>query len=78
MQRVLKVHPKDNLLVALTDLFKGEIIIYNDEKVTLIDDVKTKHKFLTNDLKQGEELMMYGDFRKYNKEKHNERRSNNT
>ncbi|MEO5912004.1 MAG: altronate dehydratase family protein [Pelobium sp.] len=60
MQRVLKVHPKDNLLVALTDLYKGEIIIYNDEKVTLIDDVKAKHKFLTTDLKQGEELMMYG------------------
>ncbi|HET8829685.1 MAG TPA: altronate dehydratase family protein [Pelobium sp.] len=60
MQRVLKVHPKDNLLVALTDLFKGEIIVYNDEKVTLIDDVKAKHKFLTTDLKQGEEILMYG------------------
>src|SRR6476659_762537 len=60
MERVLKVHPKDNLLVALTDLFKGEIIIYQDEKITLLDDVKAKHKFLTEDLKQGEELMMYG------------------
>ncbi len=60
MERVLKVHPKDNLLVALTDLFKGEIIIYNDEKVTLLDDVKAKHKFLTANLKQGEEILMYG------------------
>lgn len=60
MQRVLKVHPKDNLLVALTDLFKGEIIIYNDEKITLLDDVKAKHKFLTTDLNQGEEILMYG------------------
>lgn len=60
MQRVLKVHPKDNLLVALTDLFKGEIIIYYDEKVTLLDDVKAKHKFLTTNLKQGEEIIMYG------------------
>ncbi len=60
MQRVLKVHPKDNLLVALTDLVKGEIIIYNGEKVTLLDEVKAKHKFLTTDLKQGEEITMYG------------------
>jgi altronate hydrolase len=60
MERVLKVHPKDNLLVALTDLFKGEIIIYNEEKVTLLDDVKAKHKFLTEDLKHGEKLIMYG------------------
>jgi altronate hydrolase len=60
MQRVLKVHPKDNLLVALTDLFKGEIIIYNDEKITLLDDVKAKHKFLTTDLNPGEEIIMYG------------------
>ena len=58
MQRVLKVHPNDNLLVALTDLFKGEIIIYNDEKITLLDDVKAKHKFLTTDLIPGEEIIM--------------------
>lgn len=60
MERVLKVHSKDNLLVALTDLYKGEIIIYKNEKVTLLDDVKSKHKFLTVALKQGEELVMYG------------------
>ncbi|MFC5282049.1 UxaA family hydrolase [Pedobacter alpinus] len=60
MQRVLKVHPNDNLLVALTDLFKGEIIIYNEEKVTLLDDVKAKHKFLTTDLNLSEEIFMYG------------------
>ena len=60
MQRVLKVHPQDNVLVALTDLFEGEIIIYNDEKITLLDNVKAKHKFLTADLKQGDEILMYG------------------
>lgn len=60
MDRILKVHPKDNLLVALTDLFAGEIIIYQNEKITLLDDVKAKHKFLTQDLKQGEEVIMYG------------------
>lgn len=60
MQRVLKVHPKDNLLVALTDLFKGEIIIYQDEKITLLDDVKAKHKFVTEDLSAGDKIMMYG------------------
>jgi altronate hydrolase len=60
MQRVLKVHPKDNLLVALTDLFKGEIILYNEKKVTLLDDVKAKYKFLTTNLNQGEQILMYG------------------
>jgi altronate hydrolase len=60
MERVLKVHPKDNVLVALTDLFKGEIIIYQDEKITLLDDVKAKHKFLTASLNQSEEIIMYG------------------
>jgi altronate hydrolase len=60
MQRVLKVHPKDNLLVALTDLFKGEVIVHEVERITLLDDVKAKHKFLTTDLKQGEEILMYG------------------
>ena len=60
MQRILKVHPKDNLLVALTDLVKGEIIVHDEDKITLLDDVNAKHKFLTTDVMQGEEIIMYG------------------
>ncbi len=58
--RVLKVNPSDNVLVALTDLNKGDIIHYGGEEYVLSEDVKAKHKFLTEDLSQGDEVIMYG------------------
>ena len=59
-QKVLKVHPKDNVLVALTDLKKGDVIEYDGASYTLQDDVKAKHKFFTEDLKKGDNIIMYG------------------
>ncbi len=59
-QKVLKVHPKDNVLVALTDLKKGDVIEYDGTSYTLQDDVKAKHKFFTEDLKKGDSIIMYG------------------
>ena len=59
-QQVLKVHPKDNVLVALRDLKKGEIIVYGEESFDIKDDVKAKHKFFTTDLQQGDKVFMYG------------------
>ena len=59
-QKVLKVHPKDNVLVALTDLKKGDVIEYDGASYTLQDDVKAKHKYFTHDLKKGDSIIMYG------------------
>lgn len=59
-QKILKVHPQDNVLVALTDLKKGENITYGDENYILLDNVQAKHKFITKDLRKGDEVIMYG------------------
>ncbi|MBK6825456.1 MAG: altronate dehydratase [Chitinophagaceae bacterium] len=59
-QRVLKVHPKDNVLVALTDLKKGEPITYEGQEFILQDDIRAKHKFFTVDLSKGDKIYMYG------------------
>lgn len=58
--RVLKVHPKDNVLVALQNLSKGETIQYGDEKYVLQDDIQAKHKFFTSDMHTGDKIIMYG------------------
>ena len=42
---VLRIHPKDNVLVALTDLKKGDEVHFENEVFVLVDDVKAKHKF---------------------------------
>ncbi|HEX6847008.1 MAG TPA: altronate dehydratase family protein [Chitinophagaceae bacterium] len=58
--RVLKVNPKDNVIVALADLTKGETISFEGEEYILQDNVNAKHKFFTKDLNTGDEIIMYG------------------
>ncbi|MBF4465051.1 altronate dehydratase [Flavobacterium sp. LC2016-12] len=57
---VVKMHPQDNVLVALTDLGKGESVAFENETYNLQDTIKAKHKFYTTDLKAGAEIIMYG------------------
>lgn len=59
-QRVLKIHPADNVIVALTDLRKGETIPFETTAYQLVDDIPAKHKFLTEPLAPGQEITMYG------------------
>lgn len=57
---VLKVHERDNVIVALTDLEKGSEISFEGEDYKLVDKVLAKHKFYTSDIKKGGEVIMYG------------------
>jgi altronate hydrolase len=57
---VLKIHSKDNVLVALQDLRKGQDIEFNGNRYTLKTDVEAKHKFTTQDLNPGDPVIMYG------------------
>jgi altronate hydrolase len=59
-QIVLRVHPKDNVLVALTSLAKGAVVSYNGDDYTLQDDIPAKHKFFMKDMHAGDEVIMYG------------------
>jgi altronate hydrolase len=57
---VLKVHPKDNVLVALQNLAKGDTIKYDGSEYVLQDNVAAKHKFFTTDMHTGDKVIMYG------------------
>ncbi|HTG67244.1 MAG TPA: UxaA family hydrolase, partial [Flavobacterium sp.] len=57
---VVKMHPNDNVLVALTDLNKGESVVFEGQSYLLQDTIKAKHKFYTSDLSTGDEVIMYG------------------
>jgi altronate hydrolase len=58
--RVLKLDPRDNVLVALADLSKGEHVSFSGNDYVLLSDVPAKQKFLTQDLPAGGEIIMYG------------------
>ena len=58
--KFIKIHPGDNVLVALTDLRAGESITYNGTSIALSDNVPAKHKFTLKEMHPDDEIMMYG------------------
>src|SRR5258706_80476 len=58
--KVLKLDSKDNVLIALTDLRKGDQISFDSQTYTLESDVPAKHKFAAEDLAIGATVRMYG------------------
>ena len=57
---VLKLHPKDNVLVALLDLRKDQQVELSGKSYVLTTDVRAKHKFAMEDLAPGAAILMYG------------------
>ena len=60
MHSVLKLDPRDNVLVALQDLAAGETLTFEGETFTLPSRVPAKHKFAIQDLPEGADVLMYG------------------
>lgn len=59
-KKVLKVNPKDNVIVALLDLPAGESVHLDGTDYTVLKDIKAKHKFAAVDFEDGDHIMMYG------------------
>lgn len=58
--KVLQINPGDNVLVALQDLRKGDVIDWEGRQIALQDDVAGKHKFAPAALRAGDPVTMYG------------------
>ncbi len=56
----LRIHPKDNVLVALQDLAQGTAINFEGDTFNLTSPVAAKHKFSLVDLQPGDDILMYG------------------
>ena len=57
---VLQIDSRDNVLVALADLKRGESVEWNGQSCVLQSDVPAKHKFALTDLARGDRVVMYG------------------
>jgi altronate hydrolase len=60
MQNVLQLDPRDNVLIALSDLKQGETVEFKGSTYALNSKVPAKHKFATSDLPTGSDVIMYG------------------
>lgn len=60
MKRFLKIHEKDNVVVALENMDAGDEIIVSNTQVTTLEPIQVKHKIAIKDLEEGERIRMYG------------------
>lgn len=58
--KILKVHPEDNVIVALQDLQAGETVTLNGTAYTTAEPIRAKHKFTVQHLEKGASIIMYG------------------
>ena len=56
----VQIDPKDNIIVAITNLKKGMVTNIQGKEVILKENIKGKHKYALNDFAVGEEIFMYG------------------
>ena len=59
-EKILRIDPKDNVLVALIGLPAGEPITFAGEQYIPPSEIPAKHKFAIRDLAAGDEVIMYG------------------
>jgi len=58
--KVIKVHPSDNVIVALEDIPAGATVMYENATYKIVDDVAAKHKFYQSNMEAGSLVTMYG------------------
>ncbi|WP_294267239.1 altronate dehydratase family protein [uncultured Chryseobacterium sp.] len=59
-KNILKVNPKDNVIVALVDLAAGTSVHLDGADYTVLRETKAKHKFAAEDFHEGDQIIMYG------------------
>ncbi|HHH49665.1 MAG TPA: altronate dehydratase [Saprospiraceae bacterium] len=59
-KKILKIHPKDNIIVALQNLEQGEQIFFEGERYILKEKIPVKHKFAQEDIEIDAPIYMYG------------------
>ncbi|MEP6846095.1 MAG: altronate dehydratase family protein [Panacibacter sp.] len=57
---IIKVHPNDNVIVALRKLEKDETVEYSGEQFVLAETIPAKHKFTVAAMQPGDAIHMYG------------------
>ena len=60
MQEFIKIHPQDNVAVALCPLSEGSTFQVDSQTVILAEDIPQGHKFTLTPLSEGEQVIKYG------------------
>ena len=60
MQKLIKIHPDDNVAIALVDLEEGMEIPFEGDTINALSYTKAKHKISLEELPKGGKIVMYG------------------
>ncbi|TPG71860.1 UxaA family hydrolase [Hymenobacter nivis] len=58
--RFLRIHPADNVMVALQDLPAATVVRFENQVLVLPEAIPAKHKFFLHEMAPGAEVTMYG------------------
>ena len=56
----IRIHPSDNVAVALEPVGKGTVLTFGDISVTALEDIPQGHKVALSDIREGENVIKYG------------------
>ena len=60
MKRYLKIHERDNVVVALENMVAGDRIEINQFQIEILEPISLKHKIAICDIDEGDLIRMYG------------------
>ena len=60
MKEFIKINECDNVIIALRDYKKDEVIDLEGEKITLLEDINRGHKIAIKNINKGENVVKYG------------------
>jgi altronate hydrolase len=59
-KELIKVHPSDNVAVALIDLKAQNTVIFEEDSFKILSNTKAKHKIALEKLEKNDKIYMYG------------------
>ncbi len=60
MQNIIKIHPNDNVAVALKTIEKETILTVGEDEITIKEEIPQGHKFSIKEIKANEAVIKYG------------------
>jgi altronate hydrolase len=59
-KKLIKVHPSDNIAVALVDLKAQDVVVFEENSIEILVDTKAKHKIALQRFEEHDRIIMYG------------------
>ena len=59
--QTIRIHPSDNVVVALEDIAQGSHITAGNKDITITEPVRRGHKIAICDIMKGEPVVKYGN-----------------